>query len=325
MSRHPPPHPIRFASVIVTYRCNARCHMCNTWQFPTRPEEEIDAAVLARLPAIPTINVTGGEPFLRDDLADLLAVLRDKTRRVVVSTNGYRTERIVEIARQHPWIGVRVSMEGLPRANDTLRGLPDGFDHGLRTLLALHRLGLKDIGFGITLSDHNVADLLDLYTLADMMGLEFATAAIHNSYYFHKMDNRFEHPVAAVAELEKLISALLRSRRPKDWFRAYFNHGLIGYIHGQPRLLPCAMGSESFFLDPYGEIRPCNVMERSMGNLKERDFDSIWNSPAAEAIRREVASCGQHCWMIGSAAEPIKRHPGKALRWIISRKLRGRP
>jgi MoaA/NifB/PqqE/SkfB family radical SAM enzyme len=316
---------IRFASIVVTYRCNARCHMCNTWQHPSRPEEEIGVAELAKLPNIPTVNVTGGEPFLRDDLAELLRVLRGKTRRVVISTNGYLTDRILEVAREHPWIGVRVSIEGLPKANDALRGLPDGFDHGLRTLLALHRQGLKDIGFGITVSDRNISDLLDLHTLAEMMGLEFATAAVHNSFYFHKMDNRFERPEAAVAALEKLIDALLRSRRPKDWFRAYFNHGLAGYIRGEPRLLPCAMGRESFFLDPFGEIRPCNVMERSLGNLKHRRFEEIWNGPEADAVRRDVAACKQRCWMIGSAAEPIKRNPWTALHWMVQRKLQGSP
>lgn len=314
---------IRFASIVVTYRCNARCHMCNTWQFPSEPTEEIGVRELAKLPCIPTVNVTGGEPFLRDDLSDLLDVLRGKARRVVISTNGYLTDRIVETARRHPWIGIRVSIEGLPKANDELRGLPDGFDHGLRTLLALHRLGLKDIGFGITLSDRNVDDLLDLYALSEMMGLEFATAAVHNSFYFHKDDNRFERPEAAIAALEKLIAALLRSRRPKDWFRAYFNHGLIEYIRGNPRLLPCAMGGESFFLDPYGEIRPCNVMERSMGNIKHGSFENIWQSAEAEKVRCSVAACEKRCWMIGSAAEPIKRNLGTALRWIAVRRYGG--
>jgi MoaA/NifB/PqqE/SkfB family radical SAM enzyme len=311
---------IRFASIVVTYRCNARCHMCHTWQSPSNPADEIGVRELAKLPCIPTVNVTGGEPFLRDDLGDLLDVLRPKTRRLVVSTNGYLTDRIVATARRHPWIGIRVSIEGLPKANDELRGLPDGFDHGLRTLLALRRLGLRDIGFGITLSDRNVADLLDLHTLSQAMGIEFATAAVHNGYYFHKTDNRFDHPEAAIAALEKLIDALLRSRRPKDWFRAYFNHGLTEYIRGNPRLLPCAMGGESFFLDPYGDVRPCNVMERSMGNLKHDDFRTIWRSPEADDIRRAVAACGQRCWMIGSAAEPIKRNLPAAVRWIVRRK-----
>ncbi|MFQ6929857.1 MAG: SPASM domain-containing protein [Eubacterium sp.] len=40
--------------------------------------------------------------------------------------------------------------------------------------------------------------------------------------------------------------------------RAYFNHGLINYIYGQKRLLPCDMSFDTFFIDPYGDVMPCN-------------------------------------------------------------------
>jgi hypothetical protein len=55
--------------------------------------------------------------------------------------------------------------------------VPDGFDHGLRTILQLRARGMKDIGFGITLSDRNADDLLELYELADAMGVESETTA----------------------------------------------------------------------------------------------------------------------------------------------------
>ena len=57
---------------------------------------------------------------------------------------------------------------------------------------------------------------------------------------------------------EKLVNELLRSNSPKKWFRAYFNHGLINYIYGQKRLLPCDMSFDTFFIDPYGDVMPCN-------------------------------------------------------------------
>jgi MoaA/NifB/PqqE/SkfB family radical SAM enzyme len=313
---------VKFASLIVTYRCNARCHMCNTWRFPTAPADEITLAEIEKLPPIPSINLTGGEPFIREDLSEILSVLKPKCQRLVISTNGYFTNRILAVARTHPWIGIRVSLEGLPKANDELRGISDGFDHGLRTLTELSELGMKDIGFGITLSDRNVPDLLELYHLAKMMGIEFATAAVHNSFYFHKEDNRFAHPDLAIQELERLIAELLRSPRPKDWFRAYFNAGLINYIKGHPRLLPCTMGCTSFFLDPTGEILPCNVLARSMGNLKRHTFAEIWESPAAHAIRRDIAQCPQKCWMIGSVAEPMKTHLWTPLSWVAAQKWR---
>lgn len=318
---------IRFACIIVTYRCNCKCHMCNTWQFPSGKEEEITPADIARLPAIPNINITGGEPFLREDLDEILTVLRPKTQRLVISTNGFWTERVLEVARRHPWIGIRVSLEGLPKANDELRGIKDGFDHGIRTLAELRNQGMQDIGFGITLSDRNAMDLMELYHLAKMMGIEFATAAIHNSFYFHKQDNRFEHQDVVIGELKKLIGELLHGRRLKDWFRAYFNYGLINYIRGNPRLLPCRMGRQSFFVDPYGEILPCNGLHQqvSMGNIKKQSFEEIWNSPEADKVKSQCAGCKQNCWMIGSVAEPMKENLMIPLKWIIKTKFMGQP
>ena len=317
---------LKFASIIVTYRCNARCHMCHTWQYPTRSEDEIGIDVYEKLPFINTINVTGGEPFLREDLDDIISVLRKKTKRLVISSNGFFTERILELFDKHKDIGIRISIEGLPKANDELRGIKDGFDRGIRTLIELHRKGVKDIGFGITVSDKNAKDMIELYHLAEMMGLEFATAAIHNSFYFHKFDNRFEHPEVAIEEFQKLIHELLRSKRPKNWFRAYFNYGLINYIKGEPRLLPCNMAHDSFFLDPIGTIFPCNVMEEPMGNLKEEPFQEIWNSKKASEIRDKVKNCKMNCWMIGNVSPAMTKHIWKPVFWILRNRFQsGRP
>lgn len=317
---HKPP---KFISIITTYRCNFKCHMCNIWQYPTEPRKEITAGHLEKLPRAGVVNVTGGEPFLRNDLAEILGVLRAKAGRVVISTNGYLTERIVKTAREHPWIGVRISVEGLPRANDELRGVKDGFEHAIRTLTELAHIGLKDIGFGITLSDRNAESLIPLYHLAKMMKLEFATAAVHNSFYFHKFDNKIQRPDALIAALHQLSGELLHSRRPKDWFRAYFNHGLIEYVSGRPRLLPCTMGEDACFIDPYGEVLPCNGLEApiSFGNLVRQSWDEIWDGPQAESVRRDCRNCGQNCWMIGNASEPIKRHKLAVLGWIAGQRI----
>lgn len=88
--------------------------------------------------------------------------------------------RTIKLFERHKDIGIRISIEGLPGANDELRGLKDGFDRGIRTLLELSRLGVRDICFGITVTDKNAKDMMELYQLAKLMGLEFATAAIHN-------------------------------------------------------------------------------------------------------------------------------------------------
>jgi len=315
------------AAIITTYRCNCRCLMCNIWRHPTRVDEEFKPEILKKLPELEFANITGGEPFLRDDIAEIVAILRTRARRIVISTNGYFTEKIIKLVKESGDIGIRVSIEGLPAANDELRGIKDGFDHGLRTLLELRRLGLKDIGFGITVSDRNARDMLELYQLAKAMKVEFATAAVHNSYYFHKLDNEIREKEAVIECFEELIEELLRTKKPKNWFRAYFNHGLINYIRGNPRLLPCGAAEDMFFLDPFGEIRPCNGMdeaspENSMGNLNEQSFEEIWNSERASRVKAKARGCQKNCWMIGTASPAIKKHLAGPLRWVIKHKFK---
>ena len=311
-------------SIILTYRCNAKCNMCEVWKHPTKPSEEIGLDVIEKLPEMFFANITGGEPFIRQDLPEIVEILRKKAKRIVISTNGYFTDRIIALCKQYPDVGIRISIEGLPKTNDEIRKIPDGFDRGLRTLLKLRAMRIKDIGFGMTVQDINYHDLLPLYQLAKGLGYEFATATLHNSHYFHKLDNKIEDKERVCGEFRKLIKLLLQSKRPKDWFRAYFNYGLINYIKGNKRLLPCEMGKDGFFLDPYGDVLACNGMDKkeSMGNLREQSWDEIWNSERAEAVRRIVKNCEKNCWMIGSASPAIWHHPIKPILWVLKNKVK---
>ncbi len=314
------------ACLIVTYRCNARCYMCNTWQHPSRKEDEFSPDLVRKLPDnLQFINITGGEPFLRDDLDEIIALALTKTRRLVISTNGYFTEKIVRLADKYGnKIGIRISIEGLPAANDELRGIKDGFDHGLRTLLKLHAMDIKDIGFGITVSDRNAKDMIELYRLADAMGVEFATAVTHNSYYFHKHDNAFEDSEMIAGEFERLAGHLLRTNHPKNWFRAYFNMGLANKVQGGVRPLPCEVATDVFFMDPYGNVMPCNGSDEPMimGNLNDQSFSDIWNGERAEAIRMQVKKCTKQCWMIGSASPAMKKRVWMPALWVVKNKLK---
>lgn len=110
---------------------------------------------------------------------------------------------------------------------------------------------MKDVGFGMTVQDKNAPDLVPLYKISNEMGMEFATASLHNSFYFVEAKNIIHDRPMVAKNFENLVNELLRSNSPKKWFRAYFNHGLINYIYGQKRLLPCDMSFDTFFIDPY--------------------------------------------------------------------------
>ncbi len=66
------------ASIIVTYRCQMRCKMCNIWQFPTDESKEISPKDIEKISNLKFINITGGEPFQRKDIEDIVAVCFSK-------------------------------------------------------------------------------------------------------------------------------------------------------------------------------------------------------------------------------------------------------
>lgn len=312
-----------YGTVIVTYRCNAKCNMCDCWKDPSRPQDEITLDVIKKLPLMKFTNITGGEPFIRKDIKEIVEELYKKTDRIVISTNGFFTEKIIDLCKQFPNIGIRISIEGLQETNDAIRRIPDGYNRGYNTLKTLVDMGHPDVGFGMTVQDMNCKDLIPLYKLSDELNMEFATATLHNSFYFRKSDNQIDNKLKVAKEFEKLINELLNSKSPKKWGRAYFNHGLINYMYGQPRLLPCEMGTDAFFIDPFCDVIPCNGMDKKavMGNLKNQTWDEIWNSKQAQEVRNKVKNCDKNCWMIGSAAPAIQKHIFTSGMWVLKHKL----
>ncbi len=311
-----------------------RCKMCNIWQNPTQKELELKPKELEILPQLKFINLTGGEPFVREDIADIVEVCYKKTKRIVISTSGWFDDRVLALAERFPNIGIRISIEGMSMKNDELRGREGGFDKGLRTLLALRELGVKDIGFGCTVSNNNSHDMLALYRLSKDLGMEFATATFHNSYYFHKTDNVVTNKDAVCQDFEKLINLQLKEKHPKSWFRAFFNMGLINYIEGGRRMLPCEAGTMNFFIEPYGDVYPCNGLEskywkESMGNIRETtDFMQLWNSDQANRVREMVRKCPKNCWMVGTASPVMHKYIRHPLAWALKNKwrsLQGKP
>lgn len=310
-------------TVIVTYRCNAKCTMCNRYKVPSKPEEEISIETIKKLPEMYFTNITGGEPFIRDDLKDIVRELLKKSDRIVISTNGFFTDRIVELCKEFPQVGIRISIEGLEKTNNEIRGLGDGFNRGYTTLKKLVDMGMKDVGFGMTVQDRNAADLVPLYNISDELGMEFATASLHNSFYFVESNNIIKDRLTVAQNFEDLINRLLDSNSPKKWFRAYFNHGLINYIFSQKRLLPCDMSFDTFFIDPYGDVMPCNGTKEKqvMGNLNRQSWEELWNSEQAEKVRSFVRNCDRNCWMIGSVSPAMHKYIYKPAAWVIKHKF----
>jgi Fe-coproporphyrin III synthase len=306
--------------------------MCNIWQHPTKPNEELDPKYYNKLPSGLRVNITGGEPTIRDDIDEIFKIIYPKSYLLELSTNGYFTDKIVSLAEKYPKTLIRISIEGLPSLNDQLRGLKNGFDHALRTILELKKTKCRNIGFSIVICDKNMFDLICLYDLCCNLGVELGNSVMHNSWYFHKMDNAIVEKEKTVNYEKEFISALLQSRRKgfnkklKDYGRAYFNKSILKRFEGSSCNYrpPCGAGKDFFFVDPWGNVSPCNGSDDEwiMGNLKEDSFENIMSSKRAQEVFTKINQCTKDCCFIVTDRHDMVRKPWKPISWIVENKIR---
>jgi len=304
--------------------------MCYIWQNPTLPKEEITLETLAKIPSgVDYLNLTGGEPTLRQDLMEIVELLYPKAMKLEISSNGLLPTRIEPIIKKYPDVKIRFSLEGFEATNNQIRGEKDGYNTKVQGLLRLQELGGTDLGFAITIQDDNIQDLVSLFRFAEKNGFELATSALHNGFQFHKSDNTFYDRMKVARHIESLIIEQLGSRSIKNWFRAYLNLGLISKILGHERLLKCTAATDFMFIDPWSDVYACNVRpDLKIGNLAEQDWEEIYIGSHVEDIRQKVSRCTQNCWMVGSAKTAM-RYPHYAklpkfgpLAWVIENKIR---
>ncbi|MCX7062985.1 MAG: radical SAM protein [Proteobacteria bacterium] len=317
-------------TVISTYRCNSRCQMCYIWQNPTDPKEEISAKTLEKLPGgFDNLNVSGGEPTLRRDLADLIDVVYPKARITEISSNGLRPERLLPIIKKYPNIKVRFSLEGDEATSDAIRGEKNGYTTKIAGLRKLREAGGTDLGFAMVIQDENADQLVRVYEMARAEGVELATSTLHNAWQFYKHDNHFYDRTKVAREVEGLVTSMLRTNKPKNWFRAYLNLGLIEKILGHDRLIPCTAGSDFAFIDPWADVWACNVRsDLPLGNIQKQSWDEIIKSERARETIGKVKACAQNCWMVTTARTAMRSNLAPQLpkwgpmQWVIWNKLK---
>lgn len=317
-------------TIISTFRCNSRCQMCLIWQNPTDPREEVSLETLAKLPGgFDNLNVSGGEPTLRKDLPELIALVHPKARVTEISSNGQHPERLLPIIRRFPDVKVRFSLEGDEETNNRIRGEKDGYRQKTNGLRMLREAGGTDLGYAVVIQDENADQVMRLYEMASAEGFELSTSALHNAWQFYKNDNYFYDRLRVARNVEALIDGMLRSWSVKQWFRAYLNLGLIEKILGHDRLIPCSAVKDFAFIDPWADVWGCNVRtDLPMGNLREQSWEEIMTSEATRRSREKVLACPQNCWMVTTARTAMRSTliPGAPrlgpARWVLTNKLR---
>lgn len=313
----------------VTYRCNSRCTMCDIWKL--KDTAELALEYFKKLPpTLCDINVSGGEPFLRQDIVGLVRILHETCpkAKIVISTNGYLTdlikEKMREILKYVPTAGVGISIDGIGEMHDKIRGIPGGFNLATKTVKVLREeLEMDNLRLAFTISKQNILHMSKVYDLSRELGVQFTLALAQSSEFFFGGKQIEEGPSEAELkeQFDYVIRREIKSWQPKRWARAYFAESLYNFAKTGKQALPSRAGVDFFFLDPFGKVYPSVVHNAVMGNLHEKNFEEIWNSAEAEEARRKVRESKQDVWMICTARTAIKNHPFRVGYWILKSKF----
>lgn len=320
------------AIIAVTYKCNSRCIMCDIWQKPSC--EEIEPQVYAKLPSsLRIINVSGGEPFLRKDLPELISVLNETCNkaRLGISTNGLLTDRIKEHMEKIISLGIKnvsvnISIHGIGEFHDMIEGVKGAFEKAINTAHALKEIGVKDLGIACTATNHNINQLSKVIELARELNVQYTfCGTAHSSELMFKLT---KDPINDLEELhnqlEKLTKDHLKSFYPRDWFRAYIDSGNYYYAKTGKRKIPCGAGTDFFFMTPSGDIHPDNILNWNFGNIKNQSFNEVWCSKNADEFRNKVNiyNCPNPCWMLCTVFPHMRRNKLNCLKWVLTNKLK---
>ncbi|HOO77046.1 MAG TPA: radical SAM protein [bacterium] len=293
--------------ILLTYRCNHRCRMCN---FPERavPDEEMSTEKIGKLidgfAEIGTTGISfyGGEPLLRPDLPELIAHARRRGMLTHLTTNGF----LLDEARAKSLVGagidlVSISLDGAdPETNDRQRGVEGAFSAAKRAVKNLIGARAESgarprVALTTTLTRDNLNQVEAMVELGRTLKadshtlLEVQPAA--------GLDNSF-----APKDILRLKNALRSIEKLKMRYPKYIDNS-EGYLRlaralleGESVRFKCFAPYTDLFVDPRGRLYPCNWflwMDQPMGNLEQSSLREIWYSEEMRRIRAGLAMCGR--------------------------------
>lgn len=311
--------------VNVTNICDARCIMCNIWKNRETADSWLKPEWMRSVAPLSTISFAGGEPFLHKNIVDIVRVVHEKNPRakVIFSTNGFRTEaiaeKVAEILKFHRPLQVTISLDGVGEAHDRVRGIPGAWKKVNATFERLGEIGLRRRNFAFTITKENISQLPGVFQHARSKGAGLSLAIAQSSKFLNVEIPRLE--VEAVRPcLEPIIIHHLKSWRPADWPRAFFQYGLLKYLETGRRPLPCDVLSNQFMISQTGEVMSCHPLLIRAGRLAERPIKDILEAEHVRQTAHDLRGC-HACWEVCTARSGIRNSKWRVALWILANKL----
>lgn len=315
----------------VTNRCNMRCFMCGNFNREHDTQLELTSEEIKKVFSDPylryldIIRFTGGEPFIKKDLKEIIYNIHQNTncKFYFITTNCTFMERIEDIIKSLVPEGInlnfQVSLDSIGEEHDDIRRLKDAGKLVMENLIRLRKLREKYnffIGINQTLSSKNLTKVKEVNEFCkknNFVHMLLLASKYHESderTNFEDFNSDFELFAPISKEDLKRFYDVLEEIENKTHNKTIYEkvrHFTENYIHhhAKNRLLrdyvsplPKCMAYFNYCrILPDGSVIPCTLRSGLViGNLKEQTFGEMWKSSKASHYRKIIKNC-QGCWV----------------------------
>jgi MoaA/NifB/PqqE/SkfB family radical SAM enzyme len=303
-----PPFLVLFINSI----CNMKCEHCFYWTSLNKRDDLTKDEIFAlsdSLGRIENLNLSGGEPFLRKEFAEICRkfIRTNGVRQIYVPSNGYFTDRCIAAVKDVlqekdlDLFVVELSLDGMPEFHDKFRVARHAFEYAMRTYDALVELQKTDSRLRIhsisTATDVNMDEIRQLTTYL----YDRCPQMDHHNLAIIRGDRK--NPTLQgpkLQEYEELYEYIRRLWAPREVGRyggivePMLQWGKVETVKQQRQVIPCMAGKISGVVYANGDVGVCEI-HKPIGNLRQKSFPEIWKSDEARALRESIRRKECYC------------------------------
>lgn len=300
-----------FLILFVNSTCNMQCEHCFYWRnLNSRDDLTLQELVdlSESLGRIENLNLSGGEPFIRKDLAAVCRqfIQRNRVRQIYIPTNGYFTDKTVATVEEiltNPeldLIAIELSLDGMQEYHDRFRVSKGSFERSMQTYDALAKIQARDPRLRIhAISTATAENIDEIRQLTQFLYQRCPQMDHHNLAIIRgdrKNPNLAAPLVPSYGELYAFIQkvwALRETQRYGAIVEPLLQETKRETLRRQTQIAPCTAGKLSGVVYSNGDVSVCEL-HKPLGNLRERTFPEIWKSSKASSLRQSIAN--KDCW-----------------------------
>ena len=320
--------------LFVTSGCPLRCRHCFNWKNLQRNKDlslkEIESLAKS-LPALRTLDMSGGEPFLRKDLADICRVFAQNCRLdlIDIPTSGTLVDRTVrtveEILKIKPSfnLSIGISLDGMEAYHDKNRGVPGTFSRAVECCSRLLELKKKSrqltVNILTTLVQDNKEELLSLkkFMAKRLPGVDSLSWGIARGEIREGSLGLVSSEDLTCIDQEYFAFNFPQKKAPRQAISSKLYELRREAFLKNTQPVPCVAGNRIAVVYDDGGVAPCELLPQ-VGNLRDAPFGMLWQSEQMRKAREGIAAgkcaCTHECFLAPSLETFLLSRPLELIR-----------